>query len=187
MIFVGFKCGYRHRHRNLRLRRALCARGRRRWCSASWRCAPLAQCFVQCGGPLGAGAVHLLPAPSRSPFTLTMQQIPHRLGLFMIHLSQTAGIGLFMLLSIAILIVMGSVLEGAAALIMFGPLLVPVAAQMGIDPLQFGIVLVISMGIGFFAPPIGLWPAHLLPDRRRAAGANGQADLLAISACCWLA
>jgi len=71
-------------------------------------------------------------------FTLTIQQIPHALGLFMIHLSQTAGVGTFLLVSIAILIVMGSVLEGAAALILFGPLLVPIAAQMGIDPLQMG-------------------------------------------------
>ena len=93
--------------------------------------------------------------PTRT-FTLTIQQIPHALGLFMVHLSQTAGIGTFLLVSIAILIVIGIVLEGAAALILFGALLVPVAAQIGIDPLQFGIVLVISMGIGLFAPPIGL-------------------------------
>jgi len=50
----------------------------------------------------------------------------------------------------------GSVLEGAAALIIFGPLLVPVAAQLGIAPLHFGVVLVIAMGIGLFAPPLGL-------------------------------
>ncbi len=43
----------------------------------------------------------------------------------------TAATWLFMLLSIGILIVMGSVLEGAAALIIFGPLLVPVAASSG--------------------------------------------------------
>jgi len=104
-----------------------------------------------------SGLVLFICAAAQSlAFMLTIQQIPHELGLFMIHLSQTAGVGTFLLVSIAILIVMGSVLEGAAALILFGPLLVPVAAQIGIDPLQFGIVLVISMGIGLFAPPIGL-------------------------------
>ncbi len=51
---------------------------------------------------------------------------------------------------------MGSVLEGAAALIIFGPLLLPVAVKLGIDPLHFGVVLVISMGLGLFAPPLGL-------------------------------
>jgi TRAP-type C4-dicarboxylate transport system permease large subunit len=61
-----------------------------------------------------------------------------------------------MLLSILILIVMGSVLEGAAALIIFGPLLVPVAQELGFHALHYGVVLVVSMGIGLFAPPLGL-------------------------------
>ncbi len=47
-------------------------------------------------------------------------------------------------------------LEGAAALIIFGPLLMPVARTLGIDPLHYGVVLVIGMGIGLFAPPLGL-------------------------------
>lgn len=89
-------------------------------------------------------------------FVLTLQQVPHALAEMMIGLSQTSGVWLFMLLSIAILIVMGSVLEGAAALIIFGPLLVPVAAQLGIAPLHYGVILVIAMGIGLFAPPLGL-------------------------------
>ena len=64
-----------------------------------------------------------------------------------------------MLLSIVILIVMGSVLKGAAALIIFGPLLLPVAARLGIALLHYGMVLVIAMGHGhrgLFAPPLGL-------------------------------
>jgi TRAP-type C4-dicarboxylate transport system permease large subunit len=48
------------------------------------------------------------------------------------------------------------VLEGAAALIIFGPLLLPVATEIGIGPLHYGVVLVIAMGIGLFAPPLGL-------------------------------
>jgi tripartite ATP-independent transporter DctM subunit len=115
----------------------------------------LVHCMVQAASRSGL-VLFICAAAQSLSFTLTIQQIPHALGLFMVHLSQTAGVGTFLLVSIAILIVMGSVLEGAAALILFGPLLVPVAAQIGIDPLQFGIVLVVSMGIGLFAPPIGL-------------------------------
>jgi len=89
-------------------------------------------------------------------FLLTIQQIPHALAEAMVALSRDHGTWLFMLLSIGILIVMGSVLEGAAALIIFGPLLVPVTAQLGIAPLHYGVVLVIAMGIGLFAPPLGL-------------------------------
>ena len=82
--------------------------------------------------------------------------MPHALAELLIGLSHNGGIALFLLLSIGILIVMGSVLEGAAALIIFGPLLVPVAALLGIAPLHYGVVLVIAMGIGLFAPPLGL-------------------------------
>ena len=98
----------------------------------------------------------IVAAAQALAFVLTLQQVPHAVGDFMVTLSQSSGTWLFMLLSIAILIVMGSVLEGAAALIIFGPLLVPVAAKLGIDPLHFGVVLVIAMGIGLFAPPLGL-------------------------------
>jgi tripartite ATP-independent transporter DctM subunit len=104
-----------------------------------------------------AGLVLFIVAAAQSlAFVLTLQQVPHALGELMVGLSRDGGSWRFMLLSIAILIVMGSVLEGAAALIIFGPLLVPVAAQLGIAPLQFGVVLVIAMGIGLFAPPLGL-------------------------------
>ncbi|MGY3235207.1 tripartite ATP-independent transporter DctM subunit [Bradyrhizobium sp. USDA 4448] len=104
-----------------------------------------------------AGLVLFIVAAAQSlAFTLTLQQVPHAVGEFMLGLSRTSGIWLFMLLAIAVLIVMGSVLEGAAALIIFGPLLLPVAVQLGIDPLHFGVVLVIAMGVGLFAPPLGL-------------------------------
>jgi tripartite ATP-independent transporter DctM subunit len=89
-------------------------------------------------------------------YVLTLQQIPHAMAEVLVSLSAAHGSWVFMLLSIMILIVMGSVLEGAAALIIFGPLLMPVARQLGIDPLHYGIVLVIGMGIGLFAPPLGL-------------------------------
>ena len=54
------------------------------------------------------------------------------------------------------MIIFGAVLEGAPALIIFGPLLTPIAQQLGINPLHFGTVMVIAMGLGLFAPPIGL-------------------------------
>lgn len=114
-----------------------------------------AHCFVQAA--TRAGLVLFIVAAAQSlAFTLTLQQVPHAVGDFMLSLSKTSGVWLFMLLAIVVLIVMGSVLEGAAALIIFGPLLLPVAVQLGIDPLHFGVVLVIAMGIGLFAPPLGL-------------------------------
>ncbi len=117
--------------------------------------AALARSFVQAANRSGL-VLFIVAAAQALAFVLTLQQIPHAVAQAMVALSQSSGVWLFMLLSIAILIVMGSVLEGAAALIIFGPLLVPVAGQLGIAPLHFGVVLVIAMGIGLFAPPLGL-------------------------------
>src|SRR5262245_44629713 len=115
----------------------------------------LAHCFVQ--SATRSGLVLFIVAAAQSlAFILTLQQVPHTVGDFMLSISGSHGVWLFMLLSIVVLVVMGSVLEGAAALIIFGPLLLPVAVKLGIDPLHFGVVLVISMGLGLFAPPLGL-------------------------------
>jgi tripartite ATP-independent transporter DctM subunit len=111
--------------------------------------------FVQAATRSGL-VLFIVAAAQSLAFVLTLQQIPHAVGTMILSLSSAHGTWLFMLLSIAVLIVMGSVLEGAAALIIFAPLLLPVAVKLGIDPLHFGVVLVIAMGIGLFAPPLGL-------------------------------
>jgi tripartite ATP-independent transporter DctM subunit len=118
-----------------------------------WKSA--AHSFVQAATRSGL-VLFIVAAAQSLAFILTLQQVPHMVGDMMLALSKTNGVWLFMLLSIAVLIVMGSVLEGAAALIIFGPLLLPVAVKLGVDPLHFGVVLVIAMGIGLCAPPLGL-------------------------------
>ncbi len=63
---------------------------------------------------------------------------------------------IFMLGSIFLLIVVGSLLEGLPAIIILAPLLLPIAVQFGFEPVQYGIVLLLAMGIGAFMPPIGI-------------------------------
>ena len=62
----------------------------------------------------------------------------------------------FLAVSVVLFIVLGSVLEGLPAMVLFGPLLFPVAQQMGIHEVQYGIVAILAMGIGLFAPPFGV-------------------------------
>ena len=89
-------------------------------------------------------------------YILTVNTIPQRMAAALTGVAASSGTWAFLLISIGMLIVMGSVLEGAPALILFGPLLLPAATELGINPLHFGILLVISMGIGLFAPPLGV-------------------------------
>ena len=118
--------------------------------------AKTARLFV--GAATLSGMILFVVAASQTvAFVLTIDQVPQGLAHMLVQLSHGHGGGwLFMLVSIALLIVMGAALEGAPALIIFGPLLLPVAQQFGFEPLHYGIVLIIAMGIGLFAPPLGL-------------------------------
>jgi tripartite ATP-independent transporter DctM subunit len=62
----------------------------------------------------------------------------------------------FLFLSMGALVVIGFVLEGFPAILIAAPILLPVAQHMAIDTLQYGILLVMAIGIGVFMPPIGI-------------------------------
>ncbi|MGE0151458.1 MAG: TRAP transporter large permease subunit [Reyranellaceae bacterium] len=62
----------------------------------------------------------------------------------------------FMAASIVAFILLGSVLEGIPAIVIFGPLLFPVARAIGIDEVHYAMVAILAMGIGLFAPPFGI-------------------------------
>ncbi len=66
------------------------------------------------------------------------------------------GATTFMAVSIVAFVVLGSVLEGIPAIVLFGPLLFPIAHQMGIHEVHYAMVVILSMGIGLFAPPFGV-------------------------------
>jgi tripartite ATP-independent transporter DctM subunit len=66
------------------------------------------------------------------------------------------GSATFMAVSIVMFIVLGSVLEGVPAIVLFGPLLFPIAKQLGIDEVHYSMVVILAMGIGLFAPPFGV-------------------------------
>jgi tripartite ATP-independent transporter DctM subunit len=66
------------------------------------------------------------------------------------------GAATFMAASIAAFVVLGSVLEGIPAIVLFGPLLFPIAKAVGIHEVHYAMVVILAMGIGLFAPPFGV-------------------------------
>jgi tripartite ATP-independent transporter DctM subunit len=68
------------------------------------------------------------------------------------------GAPMFLAVSVLAFIVLGSVLEGIPAIVLFGPLLFPIARQMGIHEVHYAMVVILAMGIGLrdFAKPLGL-------------------------------
>jgi tripartite ATP-independent transporter DctM subunit len=62
----------------------------------------------------------------------------------------------FMAISVVAFVVLGSVLEGIPAIVLFGPLLFPIARAVGIHEVHYAMVVIFAMGLGLFAPPFGV-------------------------------
>jgi tripartite ATP-independent transporter DctM subunit len=62
----------------------------------------------------------------------------------------------FMAISVLAFVVLGSVLEGIPAIVLFGPLLFPVARALGVHEVHYAMVEIFAMGLGLFAPPFGV-------------------------------
>ena len=62
----------------------------------------------------------------------------------------------FLLVSLLAFTVLGSVLEGIPAIVLFGPLLFPVARALGVHEVHYAMVTIFTMGLGLFAPPFGV-------------------------------
>jgi C4-dicarboxylate transporter DctM subunit len=61
-----------------------------------------------------------------------------------------------LLIIVIFLLLIGTVLEGSAAILIFTPMLLPVVTAVGIDPLHFGLIMVAGMAFGLVTPPVGL-------------------------------
>ncbi len=62
----------------------------------------------------------------------------------------------FLAISVLAFAILGSLLEGIPAIVLFGPLLFPIARQVGVNEVHYAIVVVLAMGIGLFSPPFGV-------------------------------
>jgi C4-dicarboxylate transporter, DctM subunit len=80
--------------------------------------------------------------------------VPHKVGALVSYISTSPWV--FILLCNLTFIVIGAALEGLPAMIILIPVFMPLVKQYGIDPLHFGILVVASLGIGVFIPPIGM-------------------------------
>jgi tripartite ATP-independent transporter DctM subunit len=66
------------------------------------------------------------------------------------------GSAAFIAVSIAAFTILGSVLEGIPAIVLFGPLLFPIARAVGVHEVHYAMIIILAMGIGLFAPPFGV-------------------------------
>ncbi len=96
----------------------------------------------------------IVAAASAFAWTLTIASLPIRLVALVGALHQSQS--LFLVGTTLLMIVAGAILEGLPALLILAPLLMPIAVQVGINPVHYSMVLLISMGTGAFMPPVGI-------------------------------
>ena len=96
----------------------------------------------------------IFAASSGFSWTLTVAYLPQRLVLLLHAVGNSAEI--FMVGSIALLIVVGVLLEGLPSLNVLAPLLLPIAAKIGLSGIHYALVLIVAMGIGGFMPLAGV-------------------------------
>ena len=102
-----------------------------------------------------SGAILLIiGAATGMAWALTQSGFSTALATFMTSLP--GGVPMFLAVTIVAFVILGSVLEGIPAIVLFGPLLFPIAKQIGVHEVHYAMVVILAMGIGLFAPPFGV-------------------------------
>ena len=87
-------------------------------------------------------------------FIMTNENIPQALAEWL--LGNGLGVVAFLLAVNVILLLAGNFMEPSSIVLIFAPILFPVAMKLGIDPVHFGIIMVVNMEVGMCHPPVGL-------------------------------
>jgi len=87
-------------------------------------------------------------------YLMTSEQIPQELAAWMV--DKGLGVITFLLFVNVILLLAGNVMEPSSIVLIMAPILFPVAMKLGIDPIHFGILMVVNMEVGMCHPPVGL-------------------------------
>jgi C4-dicarboxylate transporter DctM subunit len=87
-------------------------------------------------------------------FLMTSENIPQMMAAWL--LDKGLGVVAFLLVVNVLLLIAGNVMEPSSIVLIMAPILFPVAMKLGIDPVHFGIMIVVNMEVGLCHPPVGL-------------------------------
>jgi C4-dicarboxylate transporter, DctM subunit len=113
----------------------------------------LPEVFIQ-SAVTSAVIMFIISCASIFGFILTREQIPLSITNALLAISDNPIIVLIIIN--LILLIVGTFLETSAAIIIMAPILLPVTTAVGIDPVHFGIIMVVNLAIGFITPPVGI-------------------------------
>ena len=103
---------------------------------------------------LSGSILFIVGTATAMAWAITQSGFSHTLAVTMAKVP--GGAAGFMALTVAVFVILGSVLEGVPALVLLAPLLFPIARTMGIHDVHYSMVVILAMGVGLFAPPFGV-------------------------------
>ena len=86
-------------------------------------------------------------------YLMTLMQVPAKATSFLLELSDNRIV--ILLLINVMLLVLGTFMDMAPLLLICTPILLPVVVALGVDPVHFGIIMMLNLGIGLVTPPVG--------------------------------
>jgi len=102
---------------------------------------------------LSAAVLIIIGVSSGFGHILTIAQVPSTISDWILGIS--SNVILVLLLINLLLLFVGTFMETNAAIIILVPILLPVVMELGVDPIHFGIIMIINLAIGFITPPVG--------------------------------
>ena len=87
-------------------------------------------------------------------YGLTWEMVPQGIMTFLLGISESPVI--IMALLMGFLLVAGMFMDSTVLILLLTPMLVPVAVQIGVDPIHFGLVMVLTLTCGLLTPPVGV-------------------------------
>lgn len=85
---------------------------------------------------------------------MTLEQIPERIAAIILGIT-TNKIAILLLINVLLLWI-GTFMEALAAIVILTPILLPLVLKVGVDPIHFGVIMVVNLAIGFVTPPVGV-------------------------------
>ena len=103
---------------------------------------------------LSASVMMVIATANVFSWLISAQNVPEAIGALM-H-QATASPLVFLLLMAVLLVVIGMFMEGISAIMVLAPVLLPIATSFGVDPLHFGVLMVMNLSLGMITPPYGI-------------------------------
>ena len=110
-------------------------------------------CFSEAAVP-AAMVMMIIGCAASMSWIMTTEQIPVKITQFLVGFTDSTAV-MLLILNI-ILLITGCLMEVNAAVILLGPIMLPILMQYGIDPVHFGVVMIVNLAIGLLTPPMGI-------------------------------